>query len=281
MFRKAANVLLAVVLFAALGITSGSPAIAQSPEPFGPGEIPLQSPAENLLRDSAQVATVDPQNTILAVSAPDDFGYTWDNSVPFSWVDATNGTDAGFSGYTCYPIGAVELPFTFKFYEKAYSQVWINPNGFISFTPQSGCGLYGVRFPVPDKVLNSIVPLLARYEFSATGPAGRVYYKSEGAAPNRRFIVEWYKAPYAYPPQGETEFTFEVILYENGDFTFQYGSLSGYYWCDDIAIGMQSWHGYDGLSYLDWCQIPPANSAVKFTRPPRFSPSANSEWLPG
>ncbi len=34
----------------------------------------------------------------LDTGGPDDFGYTWDDSVAFNWIDATGGTNSGLTG---------------------------------------------------------------------------------------------------------------------------------------------------------------------------------------
>ncbi|MBC7228597.1 MAG: hypothetical protein H5T61_15420, partial [Thermoflexales bacterium] len=81
--------------------------------------------------------------------------------------------------------------------------------------------------------------------------------------------VEWYQVRFS---RSDESFTFEVILYENGDIVFQYGlmqySPSG--WSCGSA-GIEDSFGLDGLNYLPFCQKAPSNKAVRFYRP---SPSA-------
>ena len=214
--------------------------------------------------------TQQPQST----GGPDQFGYTWDDSVPSSWIDATDGTDTGMSGYSSgQAVGPISLPFTFHFYENAYPELWISASGILAFSVHDAMtsGPWGTRFPEPDNPANLIAPLWSAFELGEQGPTNRVYYKGGGVSPNLYFVVEWYLVRYSNSPYGGiTEFTYEVILYQNGDIRFQYQTIDtgGGYYCDDVAIGMENSNGYDGLTYLDYCDVPPSGTAVHFTRPP-------------
>jgi hypothetical protein len=272
MYRKGMYLLICLALLP--GLSNPIPVIAQGQNPPGSDASPVQDANGRWAMPPAGQASIDMETSPQATGGPDDFGYTWGEGAPADWVDATSGTDAGLSGYSCGNVaGPINLPFTYKFYEKSYSQVWISAGGLIGFSTRiySACMPLATRFPVPNRALNVIAPLWSMYNLAYSGKVNRVFYKSDGVSPNRRFIVEWNQVAYANSPYGgNTVFTFEVILYENGDFRFQYKTIntSGGYYCDDIAIGMQSWHGYDGLSYLDWCTVPYSNIFVQFTRPP-------------
>jgi hypothetical protein len=239
--------------------------MASQPEPRGPHQ--------DVEGEWVSIAETGAGEMLASTGGPDDFGYTWDDNVPFDWVDATNGIDTGLSGGlgSTLSVGPISLPFAFNFYEKTYTEVYINSQGYITFSPWMANyrGPVEYSIPNPNSPDDIIAPLWSYYTLAENGPANRVYYKVDGVAPNRRFIVEWYQVRYSYPPGGGiTQFTFEVILYENNsDIRFQYQSLSGSYYCSDVTLGIESWHGYDGLPYLGWCQIPVSNTAVHFTRP--------------
>ena len=89
-----------------------APLGAQAPRPAGPeagaapctlpGDCPSESKSSprrdephrqpaSLVRKASGVAA---QGT----GGPDGFGYTWDDGVSYSWVEATNGTDTGLAG---------------------------------------------------------------------------------------------------------------------------------------------------------------------------------------
>ena len=212
-----------------------------------------------------------PQNT----GGPDDYGYTWDDAGPPGWIDAVaGGTDTGLSGYA-YKSGPVlvSLPFPFKYYENTYSYVYIHAAGLVGFT--SRWSNWQNQIPRPTEPNNILAPYWSQDIYlNATGPSGRVYTKSGGAAPNRYFVVEWYDVRGGDPSDalgGDDVFRFEVILYENSAFDFQYQTMTytGDYRCYTGA-GIEDSTGLDGLLYLDGsglCVAAPANVAVRFTRP--------------
>ena len=104
---------------------------AQPEDPFRPG-LPGQTP-EGRWRlatpegDTSHRAPDDAPGAVRAAvtnaGGPDNFGYIWYAEEPFTWIDATDGADAGFTGQSRdQAIGPIPLPFPFKFYEHTYSQ---------------------------------------------------------------------------------------------------------------------------------------------------------------
>jgi len=198
----------------------------------------------------------------LATGGPDDFGYTWDDSVPLSWIDATSGTDTGMSGDSYgKKVGPITLPFSFKYYENTYPSLYIAASGYLAFTDEDTWP-WQSQLPSPGKPNNVVAPYWTPLNLAATGPAGRAYYKSGGVAPNRYFVVEWYQVT-----QSDETYTFEVILYETGDIVFQYQAMTynDGYSCG--AAGIEDLMGLDGLAYVGFCSQAPSNKAVRFYRP--------------
>ncbi len=184
-----------------------------------------------------------------AAGGPDDFGYTWDDSVPFRWIDATVGSDTGLSQG---PRGAsvtapIDLGFPFKFYENTYTNITISTAGAVGFTGSNLSGSTSTPYvPTPATPNNFIAPYLAPLWVNSGAYTGRVYYLRGGAAPNRYMVVEWFQAQ----DNIDGRFTFEVILYENGNIEFSYQSMAhgqGYHCSTVTAIEDAS--GYDGLAY--------------------------------
>lgn len=210
---------------------------------------------------------------------PDDFGYTWDDSVPLNWINATVGTDTGMSGDSWgQGIGPIPLPFAFKFYENTYSSVYIAASGYVAFT--SSYWVDQQEIPSPRTPNNVVAPYWTPLYLNSSGPNGRVYYISGGTAPNRYFAVEWYNVRGGDPSDpigGDDIFDFEVVLYENGDMVFQYAMMSynSSYWCG--AAGTEDSEGLDGLAYGSFCQQYASNRAVRYYRPP---PSARVQVRP-
>ncbi len=235
------------------------------------GAVPVLSPdcvtTGGLVQAAhAQAAALQP-GLVEATGGPDDFGYTWNDAEPFNWIDATGGTDAGLSGYSSgQATGAIALPFTFKYYDNTYPSVFIAASGHLGFT-NSGSWPGQQRIPLASTPNNVIAPYWSPFILSGGGPTGRIYYSSGGTAPNRYFVVEWYQVPGEYS-SATNNYTFEVILHENGDIVFQYGAMnygSSGYSCG--AAGIEDASGLDGLKYHSFCNQMPSNTAVRFHRP--------------
>jgi hypothetical protein len=279
--RVFATVSLLVVAAALLALLPSSAAslIVQKPQPpaFAPAE-PLSSsshgpweiapdglkymPGDAPARASFALA---PQST----GGPDEFGYTWNDAVAFSWIDAiAGGTDTGMSGYAM-ATGPIALPFSFKYYENTYTHLYIASTGYVSFDDY-GYGYEQEEIPSVTAPNNVIAPYWTPTYLKSSGPTGRVYYKSGGTSPNRYFVIEWYdvKGGDTSDTVGRDDtYRFEAVLYENGDILFQYQTmtLTNDYWCG--ASGIEDPSGTVGLSYIGFCNYPPSNRAVRFYRP--------------
>jgi len=200
-----------------------------------------------------------------AIGGPDDFGYTWDDSVPLNWIDATTGADTGMGGSSWgQKVGPVNLPFPFKYYENSYGSLYIAASGYLAFTDE-GTWPSQSQLPSPGKPNNVIAPYWTPLDLATAGPSGRIYYKSGGVAPNRYFVVEWYQVV-----RNDETYTYEVILHENSDIVFQYQAMTyvGGYFCG--AAGIEDSTGLDGLAYVDFCdEGPPIKPSSLPARPPR------------
>ena len=164
----------------------------------------------------------------------------------YAWVDPSSHTTVTWAGVSsCAGGGAVNddvisgllnIGFTFTYGNTAYTQLRIMTNGRLQFG-NSFCG-YGTDstsprtypYPMPNSNLNNTMRAYgADLDTSASGtgttcPTGSCYvrYASLGTAPNRSFVVSWVNVPEWNAP-GST-FTFQMILYENGEFVYQYGA---------------------------------------------------------
>jgi hypothetical protein len=224
------------------------------------------TPTDTYLADEATVA--GPQGT----GGPDDYGYTWDDSVSFNWIDATAGIDSGLDGDDDWT-GPIDVGFDFKFYENTYSQLYLNTNGQVTFG--RGAWQYTNQYiPNPALPNDFIAPfwddLCVSYGDYNTG---RVYYMQGGAAPNRYFVAEWYKVSRLFD---NDLLTFEAILYENGDIVMQYQSLSGD--LESATVGIEDDVGVDGLQYLHNALGLGNSMAIRFYRP--TSPTARIKVWP-
>jgi hypothetical protein len=284
MFRKL-TMLIAMLAIASLLLAPGG-AAAQAPQPTGkelpgirqtapaesmntPERNPWQgAPADRLAgmpqENQPQVVSVGSARAQLAPQAsggPDLFGYTYVDT-PYYWVDASVvGTDTGMSNSSS---ATLALPFTFNFYEGAYSQVKIFSSGFMSFNLSDYNNNTQSVLPNPSAPNAVIEPYGLYFNLATSGPTNRVYTASGGAAPNRYFVVEWYGV---HDGAGNI-ITFETILYESGHIIFNYNQspYTNSYYC--AAAGIEDSYGQDGLQTRAGCMLPPASStAIIIIRP--------------
>jgi hypothetical protein len=227
-----------------------------------------------LVTESAVGAQAQSQKSAAVIQSsggPDSYGYTWNDAVAYSWIDARDG---GYSAGLGAPLGAVSqggainLGFSFPFYENAYTGIIPSTAGVIGFDSSSlgfASSAYAV-IPTPDSPNNFIAPLFYGFGVNYAEFHGNIYYKTGGSAPNRYFVMEWYQVR-----DSVNTYTFEVVLYESGNFDFNYQSVnqSNGSLCGSTA-GIEDASGYDGLAYKQYgCNSMTASTGhtVRFTRP--------------
>ncbi|RLB87005.1 MAG: hypothetical protein DRH10_09850, partial [Deltaproteobacteria bacterium] len=150
--------LLSVLILAALlltiiptGHTQGPAAPPDPPEPFRACEIEGPCKAADghwYMPEGArphEANVMSPQET----GGPDDYGYTWDDSVALNWIDASGGTETGIGSDTDH-VGPVNIGFSFKYYENTYSQLYISRFGFLTFNDD---GIYDSQSRIPSPSL--------------------------------------------------------------------------------------------------------------------------------
>ncbi len=174
---------------------------------------------------------------------PDEFGYAWINSENeagplYEWVDildlgtAVVLTDDDFEG-------PLPLGFTFPFYEESYADCYICSNGYVSFG-QGYTTYTNTTIPFHDgwSPDNMIAPF---WDDLNPASGGQILYYFDEA--NGRFIVQYDQVP---PFGAGGLFTFQVILYENGDIRVNYedmdeGDVQG------ATVGIENADGSIGL----------------------------------
>jgi hypothetical protein len=195
-----------------------------------------------------------PENADAEMSGPDYYGYRWIDSNPpepkidYNWIEISgSGTSVGSLGDES-TYGPFSLGFTFDLYGNSYTEIWINNNGFLMFTNQSG--VFAGNNPIPDSAPpnNIVAPF-----WDDLSEQGDIYYKTMGVGPNRYFVVEW-KDVENYNIPGVGYITFEMILYEGsnlikyqyqdvifGDPLYDYGASA--------TVGIENITGFGGLQY--------------------------------
>jgi uncharacterized repeat protein (TIGR01451 family) len=253
-----------ILLIVIVLLLSGSaiPAVAQwgqPPQPPSPDVLPADGLHGSARQDKngfwyipagEQAMRTDAGVVPLASGGPDDYGYTWSDAVPLSWVNASGGTNRSN--------GATGLGFNFKFYENSYSQIFISQYGFATFDSD----IFDSQSEIPNPASPNNV--IAPYWAPLSDINGYIRTLTGGSAPNRYFVVEWNRV--GKNTWGE-EYTFEMILHESGDIIFQYQNMAtpGSYMCQ--TSGIEDSLGVDGFAITDFCNRIASNHAVRIYRP--------------
>ena len=160
--------------------------------------------------------------------------------------------------------------FTFKFYGRFYTQVYISTNGLLSLgAPVSSSN----KTLIPSISLPN--NLIAPFWAPMTGTSGIIRYHLEGTAPNRKFAVEWQNVAMRNPPPGSTnQAWFQAILKESGEIVFYYFTFPD---SAQPSVGIEDESGWYGngmgsapflIAQTSWHFAPPAAAArVKLTPP--------------
>lgn len=173
------------------------------------------------------------------------------DSAHFAWESTNqqaNFKDGQCSGWSATADDTITKPislgFNFNFAGTVFSKVGIMSNGVLEFTNRSCSYLEpnGSPLNVPSANWNSA---LSPYAADLVLPSNRsngVTYQAKGSGINRYFVVTYSKLPmwHCYPDPNNCvsgSYTFQVIIYENGQIRYQYGpgDANG----SDGAIGVE------------------------------------------
>jgi hypothetical protein len=241
---------------------SNPPAISQPTNPNVDGGM-VRTP-DGLWRSTAPVDLYAQSNAPQATGGPDDFGYTWDNTIPLGWIDVSGGIDTGITPSNDRT-GAIDIGFPFKFYENTYNSLYISLYGFLSFRPIGGGWNRQSRVPSPGEPNDVIAPNWMPID----QVGGYIRYLRGGTAPDRWFVIEWNRTiSDCCGDQEADQVTFQVVLHENGNITFQYLGMTYVGGWSCMASGIEDSMGLDGLTVTDFCRQINSNHAVRITRPP-------------
>jgi len=196
-----------------------------------------------------------PEGAVFSSSGgPDAYGYFMIDSysgATYSWMDISGtGTDTGLTSDD-QSVNML-IGFSFSFYGNAYTSLWVSSNGFLTFS-SSGSTEYS-NDPIPDT--DTPNDLIAPFWDDLYPPlGGAIYYETQGMAPNRQFIVEWYDITHISDDgTPRSHYTFEAILYEgSNEIKFQYKSMingtGSYADGRSATVGIENTDGSDGLQY--------------------------------
>lgn len=188
--------------------------------------------------------------------------YTF-RSDTFSWETAANAITNWDRTCTSYPVDDDKATinftggFTFTFAGTAYSSMRVLSNGGLQFGNDTGFfrSYRNTALPAGSSsnwgggcVTAATTNVILGY-WTDLNPAqpgsGGVSWEQKGTAPNRYVVVSW-NGVYQYSTT--TPYTFQIILYENGQFKYQYGNTNAT--GSNATIGVQvSSSDYTQYSY--------------------------------
>ena len=208
-----------------------------------------------------------------------DFGYRYKSKtdyddVEYNWIDITDDPGAAHQDFTYYidktDYYTVELPFEFPFYGKKYKTMYIYDVGFVSFTRHEDYK----EFPTPPAEFptdgtfytNIIAPYWGNHTMDVSTANG-TYYKDEGDHVVVSFI--------GYGNSMMLGMDFQVILYKDGTYKFQYHLQDGGVMVGVFGLaGVQDESGKIGIRLPD--QYISSGNAVEFYPVKTFTAPAGS-----
>ncbi|MEI6653276.1 MAG: choice-of-anchor D domain-containing protein, partial [Verrucomicrobiota bacterium] len=159
---------------------------------------------------------------------------------------------------------AINLGFTFYFYDKAYTTCAASTNGLLclggSSTSWSPTGIPSTNTPN-----NFIAPFWADL---VKGSGSSILYATRGSAPNRVFILQYQDMEEYGNAAGKA--SFQVWLYEGSNsIEFQFKSISGFTTTRTVSSGIENSAGTVGIQYFSTTAgaLPAFPDAVMITRP--------------
>jgi hypothetical protein len=149
-------------------------------------------------------------------------GYAFDDSAPFSWVDAcaegnvlVDISDGDDESQSDVPVG-----FTFSFGGADYTMVEPTSNGVISLNQEGNTEYDNLEIPTTEWEGAALFPW---WDDLDTEEAGQVCAATVGQAPNRAFVVEWDAVADHNIGDADETISFEAVMCESSDnVVFQY-----------------------------------------------------------
>jgi subtilisin family serine protease len=181
---------------------------------------------------------VTPQSS----GGPDTFGYSWSDSdegqVTYDWTDISNsGSSLTFTDDSMSP--ALDLGFSFNFYDTDYTQIYVSSNGFLTFeNTDDGCCS---GQPLPS--LDNYKSLIAWAWKDLHPKEGSVHYLLN----DDEFIMQFTNYG-EFNAEGTV--TAQIILSSNGTIKFQYHSFGNNFNTTNASVGIENQDSSDGLQVV-------------------------------
>lgn len=224
------------------------------------------------LLSALAVATIPGQEFPEAMATPVPISQYRVEPQPKAMTLLTGTTTQIFGPNAYYQLSpAIDLPFTFVYLGQPYTQVKVSTNGCLTFDP-SASYISSSNDLASTYMKYILAPFWDSLEVSY---AGKIHYQTLGTAPNRTFVVEFYRV--GWSPFGSSPCDFQVCLIEGtNDIEFRYGDMSQIgFGADGASIGINDDQGgfinaLDGTRDVSQNSItsPPANNFRITSSPP-------------
>ena len=145
--------------------------------------------------------------------------FTTDGAAAFENIAGTGTVLAAVTGDDV--IGTVAIPFAFNFYGTAYTSANVSTNGNIQF-PASNSTAF-TNGPIPSAAIPNNALYVLWDDLNVTA-GGQVFTQQLGTiGTDARFIIQWNIVPQFVATDAST---FQIALFEDGNFEFRYLSVS-------------------------------------------------------
>ena len=174
-------------------------------------------------------------------------GYSWkssnDENLDYFWIDISDeSTLINFSHNDYASDQTMQLDFEFPFFNSSYTNLIINPNGWVGFG-EDNTGWDNTSLPnsgAPNPAIMGFWDDLNPINSNGTGQ-GNVYFNS-----NEQRAVVWFDNVQHWPTNFEGSiYDFQIVMYATGDIFINYRSMEGL--TNSGTIGIQDFSGTNGL----------------------------------
>ena len=174
-------------------------------------------------------------------------GYSWkssnDENFDYFWIDISDeSTLINFSHNDYASDQIMQLDFEFPFFNSSYTNLIINPNGWVGFG-EDNTGWENTSLPnssAPNPAIMGFWDDLNPINSNGNGQ-GNVYFNS-----NEERAVVWFDNVQHWPTNFEgSVYDFQIIIYATGDIFINYRSMQGL--TNSGTIGIQDASGANGL----------------------------------
>lgn len=201
--------------------------------------------------------------------------------IPFDWVEINPGRPGSLPGQDTgldednQTLGPFSLGFSFTHYGNVYIAILLCTNGFASFTSTDSSS-ENQQIPNIAQPNNMIAPYWDDFCMGLSYGHGQCFYYYDAA--ENRFIAEWDSLAHADSSITGEYFTFELILYPNGDIDFLYkdiapGTMTLF---PSATVGKENAQGTDGVRVTfngSGPLEPVSGTAIRVYRPLEFTVS--------